>query len=196
MSWHEIAKTDKADWYIHPSGGSIDYETSGIQSAKEVQSHLKKGAKVLEYGCGNGRILRHIEARKVGVDIVPEFVEQAKQIGLNAELISEFKFEAEFDLVYSITVFIHMTKEQCKEALRNIHNALKVGGVALLQIPVYEHDKEPNSFIDVGVWKEEQLREAAKEIGFEVVELHTNKGAFSYDYIGSNHEKLQILKKL
>jgi cyclopropane fatty-acyl-phospholipid synthase-like methyltransferase len=195
MNWKDAPNTGKGDYYIHPSGGTESYKTSGKASAEQVSKYLKKGQKVLEYGCGNGRIMRHISYECEGVDIVPEFVQQANDEGMKASLIKGYDFKPVFDVVYSITVFIHLSKEDGKKALQNIHKALKPGGLALLEIPIYEKAKDPNAWIDVGTWTEKQLRDVCDAIGFEVVELHTNKGEFTYNNVGPNHAALQVLKK-
>jgi|LakMenEpi03Aug12_release.lakeMendotaPanAssembly.Ray.scaffolds.fasta_scaffold1111189_1 SAM-dependent methyltransferase len=196
MSWKEIAKTTKAKEYIHPSGNDIlNYNKSGQSSAKNIQKYIPL-TKVMEYGCGDGRILRHIkDCEIIGVDIVPEFVLECKKNGLLAEEIKNYKFKEDCDIVYSITVFIHLSKKDGYEALENIWKALKTDGIALLQIPIYETSKEPNSFIDVGTWTENELKEVCDNIGFDLIEAHCNKGSFSYENIGKNHEALQILKK-
>jgi len=196
MSWKEIAKTTKAKEYIHPSGNDVlIYNTSGQKSAEIIQKYIGV-SKVMEYGCGDGRILRHIkDCEKIGVDIVPEFVRECDSNGLCAKEIKDYNFNEDCDIVYSITVFIHLSKKDAYEALKNIWKALKPNGLALLQIPIYETSKEPNSFIDVGSWTEKELKEVCDSIGYELIEVHTNKGSFSYETIGKNHEALQILKK-
>lgn len=196
MSWKEIGKTTKAKEYIHPSGNDIlNYNKSGQSSAKNIQKYIPL-TKVMEYGCGDGRILRHIkDCEIIGVDIVPEFVLECKKNGLLAEEIKNYKFKEDCDIVYSITVFIHLSKKDGYEALENIWKALKTDGIALLQIPIYETSKEPNSFIDVGTWTENELKDVCDNIGFDLIEVHSNKGSFSYENIGKNHEALQILKK-
>jgi SAM-dependent methyltransferase len=205
MSWIEIAKTPKGLVYIHPSGYDEQlYNESGRDSGKEIQKYIKTPTsiignyyKVLEYGCGTGRIMRHVkECVLEGVDIAPEFVEACNKNGLKAKEIKDYKFEEDCDIIYSITVFIHLSKKDALVALKNIHKGLKKGGLALLQIPLYETNKEPNSFIDVGSWTGELLREKCKEIGFSIESMYANTGTFSYENIGVNHNKLQILKKI
>jgi len=197
MSWIEAGKSVNAKVYIHPSGWSTElYKSSGKETAKMIQKYIKTGEKVLEYGCGNGRLMRHLTDCKLrGVDIVPEFVNECIKEGLDATLIKEYDFNGDLDVIYCITVFIHLSKQDGKEALINICKGLKVGGIALLQIPIYDENKDPNCWIDVGTWTEELLRKTCDEIGFDIVELHKNSGAFSYENIGENHDKVQILKK-
>jgi SAM-dependent methyltransferase len=197
MSWKNIAKTNQARVYIHPSG---DNEAAWIHSGKEsaslIQKYIPKPFKVMEYGCGTGRILQHLkECKVVGVDIAPEFVDECIRIGLDVKEVKHYQYKGDCDLIYAITVFIHLSKKDGIEALENIWKGLKPDGTALLQIPVYETSKEPNSWIDVGVWTEKELRDVCERVGFDIVELHTNKGEFSYENIGQNHDALQVLRK-
>jgi len=203
MSWIDIAKTPKGLVYIHPTGyDEALYNESGRESAQEVQKYIKSSSvwnccKVLEYGCGTGRIMRHIkECILEGVDIAPEFVEACNNNGFKAREIKDYNFNQDFDIIYSITVFIHLSKKDALIALKNIHKGLKQGGLALLQIPLYETNKEPDSFIDVGSWTVDLLKEKCKEIGFSIESMYTNTGSFNYHNIGVNHNKLQILKKI
>lgn len=205
MSWTEIAKTSKGLVYIHPTGYDEQlYNESGRESAEEVQKYIKSPTsiignyfKVLEYGCGTGRIMRHIkECVLEGVDIAPEFVEACNANGLKASEVKDYKFEGDCDIIYSITVFIHLSKKDAFVALKNIYRGLKKGGLALLQIPIYETNKEPDSFIDVGSWTDELLKEMCDKIGFSIESMYANTGSFNYHRIGINHEKLQILKKI
>jgi len=205
MSWKEIAKTSKGLEYIHPSGYDEQlYNMSGKESGEEVQKYIKTPTsiignynKVLEYGCGTGRIMRHIKDCVLeGVDIAPEFVEACNNNGFKAREVKDYNFNEDCDIIYSITVFIHLSKKDAFIALKNIHKGLKQGGLALLQIPLYETNKEPNNFIDVGSWTVELLGEMCDKIGFSIESMYTNTGSFSYNNIGVNHNKLQILKKL
>lgn len=72
---------------------------------------------------------------------------------------------------------------------------LNKGGKLLLQIPIYDTDKEPGGWIDVGVWTEAQLRAVAEKYNLTIVELKTNPGEFSFEKVGENHGKFQILTK-
>ena len=198
MSWIDIAKdAQKAKESIHPSGVNLEkYNVSGKSSASEIQQFLPKPHKVMEYGCGTGRILKHIKyCERVGVDIVPEFVEECRKEGIEAHLIKDYAFNGDCDIIYAITVFIHLSKIDGMIALENISKGLKVGGVALLQIPIYDVEKDPNSWIDVGVWTEQLLREACDKVGLEVDTLYLNPGTFSYSNIGEHHDSIHILKK-
>jgi len=197
MSWKKIGNSPKAKEYIHPSGNNLDaYNSSGKESADLIQRLIPSFFKVLEYGCGTGRIMQHLKGCVVeGVDIVPEFVQECKEAGLHCSEIKDYHFNADCDIIYSITVFIHLNKKDGLDALKNIWKGLKVGGKALLQIPIYDTSKEPNSWIDVGTWTLSELKNACNQIGFNLLEINTNPGSFSYENIGKNHDAVQVLQK-
>ena len=198
MGWLELGNDPEAKQIIHPSGVDIEqYNKSGLGNAKTIQDFIPKPFKVMEYGCGTGRILRHIkDCEKVGVDIVPEFIEECKSEGIDAHLIKDYNFNGDCDIIFAITVFIHLSKKDAMIALENIYKGLKVGGLALLQMPIYDKDKEPNEWFDVGVWSEKSLREACDKVGFEVDTLYMNPGEFDFiTNIGEHHDSTHILRK-
>ena len=192
LSWTDVGRSKDANKYIHPAGGKSDeeYWSSGLSDAQNIQLKIGNVDTILEFGCGNGRILRAISHPKVyGVDISPEFVSGLE----NGYLVDEFTEIV--DSVYSLSVFIHLKRHEAIKALQWIYDHLSHNGKAYLQIPIYDTDTEPNSFIDVGVWSSSEFTKCVNQIGFKVVEMWVNTGSFSYDNIGPNHNKLQVLEK-
>jgi SAM-dependent methyltransferase len=192
QSWIDAGKSNRANGYIHPSGDvSQDaYEASGRDDALVISQKIGDADSVLEFGCGNGRILRNLHHPNVyGVDISPELI-----AGLdNACLVSEFT--GAVDAIYSVSVFIHLKRNEAAEALRWIHEHLNPGGKAYLQIPVYEIGREPDSWLDVGVWSPIEFAICATQNKFSVIEMWGNAGAFDYESIGPHHNALQVLIK-
>lgn len=184
--WTEASTTKEIDAKIHPAGvNKADYLRTGQEDAERVMKWVKDGDRVLDYGCGNGRVMQFIP-NSVGVDAVEELAKSVN--GFLPE-----NFTEQVDVIYSISVFIHNTYETGKEVIKWMKEHLKPGGLMLLQIPIYETPKAPGCWIDVGVWTEEQFRKAVD--GLEIIELHTNKGSFSFETIGENHYQFQVLKK-
>lgn len=69
------------------------------------------------------------------------------------------------------------------------------GGYLLFQIPIYDVPREPSNWTDVCVWTLDQFVDAYEKCGLEFIGGATNKGPFSFNDIGPNHHKFQILKK-
>lgn len=185
--WTEAAKSDRYAEAIHPSGHSAEeYEKSGKQYAELILKHVKDGDIVLDYGCGNGRILKHIRAPKVGIDIVPEA----------AAMVGGFtpdKYKGKVDIIYSVNVLIHNSYENGKAIIEWMHGRLKKKGKLLLQIPIYDKAKEPEGWTDVGVWTLDMFKAATE--GFEIIDVKTNPGTFSFETIGPNHFMFHTLLK-
>lgn len=183
--WSEASKKDDINHAIHPAGSSKDgYDESGKVDAETILNYVVPGDVVMDYGCGNGRVLQYMPNKKFGVDVVK----------YKDWVIHPDEFEGKVDLIYSISVFIHNTQETGANILKWMKSHLNPGGRLLVQIPIYDKHKDPLNWTDVGVWTEKQFKAAAKSAGLEIVEMHTNPGEFSFEKIGDNHGKFQVLK--
>jgi cyclopropane fatty-acyl-phospholipid synthase-like methyltransferase len=189
--------TDWKDWktngrtfmdLIHPSAGiSVDaYAHSGMYDALKLRKILT--GKCLEYGCGNGRILRHLQDLDIyGVDLVTEFVEDGISKGIKNLYTLETLNEL-FDTIYSITVFIHLNDEQTEKALIWIRNHIRENGIAYLQIPLYEKDTPHNgNFMNVRTFTKDKLETLLSKCKLKLVDYKVSKGQFCYENIGEYH---------
>jgi trans-aconitate methyltransferase len=91
----------------------------------------RPGERILDLGCGDGTLTRQIAGRGasvVGVDASPEFVEAARQAGIDAFLgdARALIFDREFDAVFSNAV-LHWVLD-ADAALSGIFRALRPGG--------------------------------------------------------------------
>jgi len=205
-NWNEWLQAEKhildkkvIDYVIHPAGlqGSLEWYNTGKRDAQYTinEIDLKENESVLEYGCGNGRILRHLEYyESYGVDIVPDFVEEARLKYCDAYLLEDF--DKCVDKVYSLTVFIHLRHSQAETALKYIHSHLNEGGKAYIQALIYEKDKDARNFSDMSCYKKETFIELAEKCGFKVIQTFENKGDIDKNLFGVNHNKYQILEKI
>lgn len=189
--------TDWKDWksngrtfedLIHPTGGISDqaYEISGLHESQILRMFLS--GKCLEYGCGNGRILRHLQDLDIyGVDLVKEFVEHGTSKGIK-NLYTLDNLNEVFDTIYSVTVFIHLNDEQTESALLWIRNHILENGSAYLQIPLYQIDTPHNgNFMNVRTWTKDKLELLLSKCKLKLVDYKLSKGKFCYENIGENH---------
>jgi SAM-dependent methyltransferase len=108
------------------------------------------GSSVLDFGCGWGRltrfVARDVEAgRLFGCDPVEEILDVCRQTRVPATLArSEFvpervPFRERFDLVFSFSVFTHLSERAHEACLQAIHAALKPGGLLITTVrpPAY-----------------------------------------------------------
>jgi SAM-dependent methyltransferase len=153
--WEERALKDSSLYVMAQSNateenilasGKTDFENEFLPRLKE---YLKKDySKVLEIGCGIGRMSYYIIQNCgyfYGVDISQELLKNAydrlhrKYNFLNMNLFegSGFDlnpiFDNEIDIVFEYITFQHIPSEDIvKNYIREINRVLKVGGVALL----------------------------------------------------------------
>ncbi len=129
--------------------GIDEYFEVGALCADTVESVLAADGtdlaeldSILDFGCGCGRVLRHVkartEARLFGTDLNPALVEWCSR-----ELpIGEFRvnglepplsFAADsFDLVYAFSVFTHMPEDLQRGWIEELTRVLRPGGLLLL----------------------------------------------------------------
>ncbi|MGK2933485.1 MAG: class I SAM-dependent methyltransferase, partial [Solirubrobacterales bacterium] len=109
-------------------------------------------AKVLDFGCGWGRLTRmfakDLEPGLLhGCDPAQSILDVIRQSGVPAKLeLSEFlpeslPFEEKFDLVFSFSVFTHISETAATRSLEAIHRSLNDDGLFVLTI-------RPPSYID------------------------------------------------
>jgi cyclopropane fatty-acyl-phospholipid synthase-like methyltransferase len=183
--WTEASRRDSVNAHIHPAGVSLeDYIESGKRDALEVFKWLNDTDYVMDYGCGNGRVLQFIPNKIVGIDAVK---------GMADFVLTPEEFDGKVDVIYSISVFIHNTYETGVKIINWMKDYINPGGLMLLQIPIYDQAKDPENWTDVGVWTERMFREAVE--GMEIIEMHKNNGVFTFESIGKNHGKFQIIKR-
>lgn len=109
---------------------------------RRLVAEVKKGAKVLDIGCGNGRLLETLKSRGVdylGIDNSQELIKLAKQnypqnrfiVGdlLNLGEISE----GDFDYIFCLAVLPHIPGEDLRvKALRELKSKTVSGGKIII----------------------------------------------------------------
>ena len=102
---------------------------------------LAPDAPVLEIGCGPGYLLEFLRqsgfTRAEGIDLSQQQVDLATRRGHKAQAADVFKFlegkENRFDAIIAIDLFEHFSKEELMRLARAIQNALREGGILLVQ---------------------------------------------------------------
>jgi ubiquinone/menaquinone biosynthesis C-methylase UbiE len=139
-------------YLVFDAHGTIDWESymsNGSKLAEKISIELgrlmtqDKIQMVLEWGCGPGRVIRHL----------PKFLENARIFGTdyNAESIDwcnkylpSVKFvknelkppltfpENSFDFIYAISVFTHLSEEVCIQWIHELSRVLKPNGILMV----------------------------------------------------------------
>jgi 2-polyprenyl-3-methyl-5-hydroxy-6-metoxy-1,4-benzoquinol methylase len=130
-----------------------DFFASGERHVEHVYTAIRSGmrpdfqpVRVLDYGCGVGRLVVPFASRSqevVGVDVSPSMLEAArencKRLGANSVSLLHAKdldslAPASFDLVHSYIVFQHIPVARGELILRKLTSLISEGGVGAIHL--------------------------------------------------------------
>jgi len=126
------------DWDFYWGFGRL---ISGVL-AERIRGHAA-GGRVLEWGCGPARIVRHLPSLLGGTWDVHGSDANAKTIRWCADHLPSIRFvengalpplpfpDGHFDFVYSVSVFTHLPEAAHAGWARELHRVLKPGGLLL-----------------------------------------------------------------
>jgi len=186
--------------YIPPA---IDLSRSIIANQslfeKRMSSDLgvKKGSKVLDIGCGRGRVANHIAsltgAEVTGMNIDPDQLESARRFALGNGLSQQCQFKMadlnemplpfgnnSFDSIYQIQVF--SLAKNLQKLFEDVHRMLKPGGkfacLDWVRLPKYDAKNPHHASLmkrikpligAIGTPSSEEYVRLLKKAGFEIV---------------------------
>lgn len=208
-AWDAAARGDEARAAIHPLGGVSDeaYDASGAEQARMICELIRlyspKAKRVVDFGCGDGRVAKHLvngALEVFGADASPAMVERLATnapgvAGVVSNGIDGQLEPLEPDVIFSLAVFIHHSVADGQQLVRSLADAVRPGGLLLLQIPCYAAKRERRHWIDVTVWDAKTLRTTAAACGLEVLELHSHSHRFTYKSVGDEHLLPQVFRK-
>ena len=143
-----------------------EYNQYGMLTANYINDLCQlKNKNVLDYGCGNGRVSRHVVnmcKELYCVDASSIILEECKKytknaIFLNIDHPKDIKKQSYFDLIYSIAVIYHMTDIETYNFLYECKNLLKPNGKILFDYCNIFHNIYVNTLLDKinkGDWKD------------------------------------------
>lgn len=196
--WDDRAREDSR-WYINTIKRNQNDEEFDATGKPEVENFILaeplimagrdlKAARMLEIGCGIGRMTRHLAGlfgEVHGTDVSAEMIEQARQrfagtpnvsfhetSGLDfAALPNEY-----FDVIFSVYVFQHVpSPEVVRSNIRDACRVLAPGGVFKFQVCGIDHpdyERMPKDTWTGTPFPESALRQAAKENQVRCLSIH------------------------
>jgi len=139
------------------------------EELKPFKKLIKDGQSILDWGCGNGRLIFLFQDKKIkyfGLDQSEELLKIAKikwtkeivdgKVSFFHTAIQDKKFDDNFfDLAFLIASFHHLPDEQTRlDLLNKIYKELKFGGKVIITVWNLESD-----------WAKDKLKKDWKKIG-------------------------------
>lgn len=202
---------------IHPTGTDDDnYRASGHAAAQRIADLLDVFADrpvrtICDFGCGDGRVLQWLAEMfpvAIGIDASYEMLVRAQVRALSAHtwlwdgrpgpdappraLVWRW---GHVDVVAALAVLIHHRHADAAQLVASLTALVRPGGLLLLDLPLYEEGREPESWIDVATWTLPEWLELAHALDLETLQASVSPGAFSYETVGAAHDSLIVARK-
>ncbi|MGA7386139.1 MAG: class I SAM-dependent methyltransferase [Methylocella sp.] len=150
QKWVPIPTDDLIHFVVGPGNNIPQFLATGAADLKSIETllaearfELKSGSRILDWGCGCGRVARHWEGHAgdidlYGCDINDRLVIWCKEnipFGsfTRSELIPPLPYpDNYFDLLYGISVLTHLLFDTQYLWMAEIWRLLKPGGIAIL----------------------------------------------------------------
>ncbi|MER5903017.1 class I SAM-dependent methyltransferase [Streptomyces mirabilis] len=175
---------------IHPlrqvSEGA--YWESGKAQAEMLATVIPDGAKVMDFGCGDGRVtipmaalgyeVTAVDSSQRMLDRLSERAPNVAIVQAAADGIAAHLGRRKMDAVYCLAVLIHHSYTDCLDMIGKLRAATKLGGILVLDWPVSDQPGEADSWIGVTTWSKEQQVDACQRIGLEPVDSDLPWGVY------------------
>lgn len=167
------------DYYDNNANNLIkDYDKADMSLVHTlIEKFLKPTDKILDIGFGSGRDIRYFNSKDFeiyGIDASKKFVEIFKK---SYPYLSKFVYYSvlpeinipirNFDLIFSIATWMHLTQVIQENTIINIKNHLKDNGIFVVGYSYSKRENDPRLFEDLNPRKMELL---FSENGFSLIE--------------------------
>jgi SAM-dependent methyltransferase len=130
-----VAGTTDISWFLEAGARAAGSITAAMRGKGTSIAELDA---ILDFGCGCGRVLRHWHSlprtRVCGVDYNPALIDWCRENLPFAEVKTNHLSpplpygDAEFNLVYALSVFTHLTQELQAAWINELSRVVKPGG--------------------------------------------------------------------
>ncbi|MFD7705690.1 class I SAM-dependent methyltransferase [Streptomyces sp. NPDC059786] len=175
---------------IHPTRHLSEdaYWESGAVQAAMLADVIPAGVKVMDFGCGDGRVaiplaglgyeVTAVDSSQRMLDRLTERAPDLTVVQATADGIAGHLGRRRMDAVYALAVLIHHNWVDCLAIVGKLRAATKLGGILVLDWPVSDTPSEADSWIGVTTWSREQQADACARLGLEPVDSDLPWGVY------------------
>lgn len=196
---------------IHLLKQTLAFTRSVAQNHRMITGKDLKGARVLDFGCGYGRILRAMyyfndPVNLFGCDPWDESLKVCRQdrmlgnLAPSEYLPTSLPFEGHFDLIYAFSVFTHLSERAAVQSMRVLSDALAPDGVIVITIFPVEYWTIDGRFAaderDSLLQMHEKRGFAFKPHGLPAIDGDVTYGdtSMTLEFIGRTFPELKVAK--
>ncbi|MEU5431572.1 class I SAM-dependent methyltransferase [Streptomyces olivoreticuli] len=170
---------DQADpAVIHPSRSVSEnaYRESGRAQAELLATAMPAGCRVVDFGCGDGRVTVPLTAlgyHVIGADASPVMLDRLfdRAPGIPSVLTDGTdladRIGKKADAVVSLAVLIHHNYESVEQIITGLRDAVSVNGLLILDWPTADKPREGGSWISVTTWSTEHQDQICRRVGLK-----------------------------
>lgn len=170
-AWNQPGRTND----LHPSRGISEnaYWASGRKQAAVLAEDLPARAKVVDFGCGDGRVaipLKQLGYQVTGADSSPRMLDALADNDPDLPAVQSDGADLHTvlgrkqDAVYCLAVLIHHGWNDAARILEGLRAAVKKGGLLLLDWPTSDEPAEGQVWTDVTTWDRGQQEALARDL--------------------------------
>jgi len=165
-----------------------------------IKDYYSQDSKLLDFGCGNGRLLKLLPSLKnnpryTGVDISQKLLAKAQKeypqnkfIKLKKETDLSFK-KNYFDAIFSIAVFHHFNPQTAHQVLQAFHKIMKPDGTLVITA-WYLWKKKNLNFLLKSIFSGQ--KELSAELTFKI---QNKKTFYRYCYFWRQQQLQRVIKQ-